>query len=410
MQSQSTITTADLARELAKDCRTLEDIQELLKNVFKDTVQAILEAEMEQHLGCEKHSVDGNNTGNSRNGYSKKKIKTAYGPADIDVPRDRNEEFEPRIIKKYQTTSNGIEDQIVAMYAKGMSTRDIEDHMRGIYGIDVSPATVSKITDRILPQIAEWQSRPLDSVYPIVYLDAIHFKVRKDNRIINKAAYTVLGINMDGIKEILGIWIGENESASFWLGVCNDLRNRGVEDILIACKDGLSGFSEAISHVFPQTDIQLCIIHQIRNSLKYVSYKEQKDIMGDLKEVYQAVTLESAEQAFQVFKDKWNKKHPVIVRSWENNWLELTTYFKYPYEIRKIIYTTNTVEGFHRQLRKVTKTKTAYPSDEALRKILYLATMEASKKWSAPIRNWKNYISQMAIHFGDRLNIDRTIY
>lgn len=214
---------------------------------------------------------------------------------------------------------------------------------------------------------------------------------------------------MDGIKEILGIWIGENESASFWLGVCNDLRNRGVEDILIACKDGLSGFSEAISHVFPQTDIQLCIIHQIRNSLKYVSYKEQKDIMGDLKEVYQAVTLESAEQAFQVFKDKWNKKHPVIVRSWENNWLELTTYFKYPYEIRKIIYTTNTVEGFHRQLRKVTKTKTAYPSDEALRKILYLATMEASKKWSAPVRNWKNCISQMAIHFGDRLNLDRTI-
>jgi putative transposase len=268
---------------------------------------------------------------------------------------------------------------------------------------------VSKITDRILPQIAEWQSRPLDPVYPIIYLDAIHFKVRKDNRIINKAAYTVLGINMDGIKEILGIWIGENESASFWLGICNDLRNRGVEDILIACKDGLSGFSEAISHVFPNTEIQLCVIHQIRNSMKYVSYKEQKEIMADLKEVYQAVTLEGAEQAFLAFKDKWGKRHPVIVRSWENNWLELTTYFRYPYEVRRIIYTTNTVEGFHRQLRKVTKTKTAYPGDEALRKILFLATMEASKKWTVPIRNWKSCISQMAIHFGDRLNLDRAI-
>jgi putative transposase len=409
MQSQATVTTADLARELAKDCRTLEDIQELLKNVFKDTVQAILDGELDEHLGYEKHNIEGNNTGNSRNGYSKKKIKTAYGPTVVDVPRDRNGEFDPQIIKKYQTTSNGIEDQIIAMYAKGMSTRDIEDHMRGIYGIDVSPSTVSKITDRILPQIAEWQSRPLDPVYPIIYLDAIHFKVRKDNRIINKAAYTVLGINMDGIKEILGIWIGENESASFWLGICNDLRNRGVEDILIACKDGLSGFSEAISHVFPNTEIQLCVIHQIRNSMKYVSYKEQKEIMADLKEVYQAVTLEGAEQAFLAFKDKWGKRHPVIVRSWENNWLELTTYFRYPYEVRRIIYTTNTVEGFHRQLRKVTKTKTAYPGDEALRKILFLATMEASKKWTVPIRNWKSCISQMAIHFGDRLNLDRAI-
>jgi transposase-like protein len=289
------------------------------------------------------------------------------------------------------------------MYAKGMSTRDIEDHMRDIYGIDVSPTMVSKITDKILPMIAEWQSRPLDRVYPIIFLDAIHFKVRKENRIVNKAAYSVLGINISGQKDILGIWIGENESASFWLGVCNDLKNRGVEDILIACKDGLSGFSEAINTVFPQTEIQLCVIHQIRNSLKYVPHKEQKELMADLKQVYQALTMEEAELAFEIFKEKWSKKHPIIIRSWENNWLELTAYFKYPYEIRKIIYTTNVIEGYHRQLRKVTKTKTAYPTDEALKKIIYLATVEASKKWTMPIKEWKKCISQFAIHFGDRL-------
>ncbi len=271
-------------------------------------------------------------------------------------------------------------------------------------GIDVSPTMVSKVTDKVLPLVAEWQSRPLDRIYPIVYLDAIHFKVRKDNRIINKAAYSVMGINMAGQKDILGIWIGENESASFWLGICNDLKNRGVQDILIACKDGLSGFSEAINTVFPKTEIQLCIIHQIRNSMKYVSWKEQKEIIADLKKIYQALTLEEAELGFDMFKDKWGKKHPIIIRSWENNWLELTAYFRYPYEIRRIIYTTNIIEGYHRQLRKVTKTKTAYPTDDSLRKIVYLATVEASKKWTMPIRDWKNCISQFAIHFGDRLD------
>lgn len=287
-----------------------------------------------------------------------------------------------------------------------MSVRDIEDHMRDIYGIGCSPAMVSKITDKILAMIAEWQSRPLDRVYPIVFIDAIHFKVRQDSRIINKAAYSVMGVNMSGHKDILGIWIGENESASFWLGVCNDLKNRGVEDILIACKDGLSGFSEAINTVFPGTEIQLCVIHQIRNSLKYVSYKEQKQLMADLKRVYQALTLEEAEFAFEEFKDKWGKKHPIVIRSWENNRLELTTYFKYPYDLRRAIYTTNIIEGYHRQLRKVTKTKTAYPTDDALRKIIYLATMEITKKWNVPIREWAKCLSQFAIHFGDRLSID----
>lgn len=391
-------------KELARECETVEDVHNMLKNLFKDTLQQIFEAEMDDHLGYQKHSLEGNNTGNSRNGYSRKTIQTKLGKTEIEIPRDRNADFEPRVIKKYETTSNDLEDQIIAMYAKGMTTRDIEGHMRDIYGIDVSPTMVSKVTDKVLPLVAEWQSRPLDRIYPIVYLDAIHFKVRKDSRIINKAAYSVMGINMAGQKDILGIWIGENESASFWLGICNDLKNRGVQDILIACKDGLSGFSEAINTVFPNTEIQLCIIHQIRNSMKYVSWKEHKEIIADLKKIYQALTLEEAELGFDMFKDKWGKKHPIIIRSWENNWLELTAYFRYPYEIRRIIYTTNIIEGYHRQLRKVTKTKTAYPTDDSLRKIVYLATVEASKKWTMPIRDWKNCISQFAIHFGDRLD------
>lgn len=400
---------SSLAKELAKDCRTVEDVQEKLKDLFKDTLQQIFEAEMDEHLGYEKHDPSGNNSGNSRNGYGKKTIKTRFGKSDIEIPRDRNGQFEPQIIKKYETTSNQLEDQIIAMYAKGMSTRDIENHMRDIYGIDVSPTMVSKITDRILPMITEWQSRTLERVYPIVFLDAIHFKVRQDSRIVNKAAYSVLGIDIEGHKEILGIWIGEHESAKFWLSVCNDLKNRGVEDILIACKDGLSGFSEAINAVFPATEIQLCVIHQIRNSMKYVPHKDKKEVMVDLKKVYQALTLEEAEFSFKEFKEKWGKKYPIITRSWENNWLELTTYFKYPHEIRKMIYTTNIVEGYHRQLRKVTKTKTAYPTDEALIKIVYLATMDISKKWTMPIREWKKCISQFAIYFSDRLEKELAI-
>ncbi|MFC0469084.1 IS256 family transposase [Halalkalibacter kiskunsagensis] len=390
-------------KELASECKSVEDVHEMMKNLFKDTIQEVFEAEIDTQLGYKKHSSEGDNTGNSRNGYSQKTIKTKFGNSELKVPRDRNGEYEPQIIKKYETTANGLEDQIIALYAKGMSTRDIESHMNDIYGIDVSPTMVSKVTDKIMPLISEWQSRPLDRVYPIVLLDAIHFKVRKDNRIINKAAYSVLGISMSGQKEILGIWIGENESASFWLGVCTDLKNRGVEDILIACKDGLSGFSEAIQSIFPQTEIQLCVIHQIRNSMKYVSYKEQKQVMADLKKVYQALTIEEAELAFNDFKEKWGKKHPIIVRSWETNWIELTAYFSYPPDIRRMIYTTNIIEGYHRQLRKVTKTKTAYPTDEALRKIIYLATIEASKKWTMPVRGWKECISQLAIHFEDRL-------
>jgi len=393
-----------LAMELAKDCKTIEDVHEKLKDLFKDTIQQIFEAEMEHHLGYPKNDPEGNNTGNSRNGYSSKTVKTRVGETELEIPRDRNAEFEPQVIRKYQTTANELEDRIVAMYAKGLSTRDIEDQMKDIYGIEVSPTLVSKVTDKILPQIAEWQSRPLDRVYPIIYLDGIYFKVRKDNRIVNKAAYTVLGVTTNGLKDILGIWIGENESASFWLGVLNDLKNRGVEDILIVSKDGLTGFSEAINAVFPQAEIQLCVIHQIRNSLKYVSYKDSKALMTDLKKVYQALTLEEAEFEFEEFKEKWGNRYPMVIRSWENNWLELTAYFKYPEAIRKIIYTTNTIEGYHRQLRKVTKTKSAYPTDEALKKIIYLATLDISKKWIMPMREWGMCLSQLSIYFGERLS------
>jgi len=395
-----------LAHEVAKECKTVDDVHNMLKELFKGTLQEILEAEIEEHLGYEKHSVAGNNSGNSRNGYSPKTIKTKMGKTELAIPRDRNGKFEPQIIRKYETTASELEDQVISMYAKGMSTRDIESHLKDIYGIEASASLISNITNKIFPLVAEWQARPLEKVYPIVFLDAIYFKVRKDNRIINKAAYSVLGINISGLKDILGIWIGESESASFWLGVCNDLKNRGVEDILIACKDGLSGFSEAINTTFPRTDIQLCVIHQIRNSMKYVSHKERKIIMADLKQVYQALTLEEAEVAFEIFKENWGKKYPIIIRSWETNWLELTTYFNYPQDVRRLIYTTNIVEAYHRQLRKVTKTKTAYPTDDALRKIIYLATVDAAKKWTMPVKDWGQCISQFVIQFEDRLDIN----
>lgn len=400
---QGMTASQQLAKELAKGCRSIGDIEERIKELFKDTLQQALEGEMEYHLGYEKHSAEGRNSGDSRNGHSKKTVRTRAGKTEIQVPRDRNGDFEPQIIRKYQTTASDLEDRIVSMYAKGLSTRDIEDQMRDIYGVDVSPALVSKVTDKIMPQVSEWQSRPLEPVYPIMYLDAIHFKVKKDNRIITKAAYTALGITSAGYKDILGIWVGENESASFWLGVLNEMKNRGVHDILVVCKDGLTGFSDAINTVFPHAEVQLCVIHQIRNSMKYVSYKDHRPLMADLKPVYQALTLEDAELQFEEFKDKWAQKYPLVIKSWENNWLELTSYFKYPHELRRIVYTTNTVEGYHRQLRKVTKTKTAYPTDEALRKIIYLATLDISRKWTMPIRDWGSCLSQLTIYFGDRL-------
>ena len=392
-----------LAQDLAKECKSLEDIHTLLRDLFRQTIEEVLEAEMTEHLGYEKHDSDGINTGNSRNGYSKKTVQTQLGKTTVEVPRDRKGRFEPKIIKKYETNASEVEEQIIAMYAKGMSTRDIEAHMRDIYGIDCSPELVSRVTDKIMPMIIEWQSRPLDRLYPIVYLDAIHFKVRKDGKIVTKAVYTALGIDSNGMKDILGFWVGENESASFWVNVCNELKSRGVEDILIVCKDGLSGFSDAIHSAFPNADTQLCVIHQIRSCLRYVNYKDSRMIVSDMKPIYQAATLEQAEVEFERFKQKWQGKYPLVISSWERNWLELTVFFSFPHAIRRVIYTTNSVEAYHRQLRKVTKTKTAFPTDDSLRKIVYLATADITKKWTMPVQNWAECISQLIILFGDRV-------
>lgn len=393
----------ELVRLLAQECGSIQDIHQLLKDLFKETIEQMLEAEMDDHLGYEKHSPQGDLSGNSRNGYNKKTIQTEMGKTEIRVPRDRNGQFEPQLIGKYQTKNDGIEQQIIAMYQKGMSTRDIEDHLRDIYGIDVSPALISRITDKIMPQLMEWQSRPLSAVYPIVFFDGIVFKVRKESRVVNKCAYTVLGLNMDGKKEILGIWLSENESASFWATVCNELKNRGVQDILIACRDNLGGFSNAIQTVFPKTEQQLCIIHQIRNSTKYVSYKDLKPVMADLKAIYQAPSEDDALYHLEEFAERWDKKYPQILKSWKENWSELSAFFKYPDEVRRLIYTTNSVEGFHRMLRKYTKTKTTYPSDDALRKSIYLSIEEIGKKWSMPQRDWGIIVGQLMIFFEDRL-------
>lgn len=392
-----------LAALICEGCTTPAELTAKLKNLFSGALEKMLEAEMDEHLGYEKHSVLGKNSGNSRNGYNKKTIKSEWGESEISVPRDRNGTFEPQAIEKRQTRTDDIEARVMAMYAKGMSTRDIEDHLRDIYGVEASASLISRITDKLMPAVAEWQSRPLDAIYPIVFLDGIVFKVRKDSRVINKCLYSVLGINLEGRKEILGIWMSENESASFWVTVCNELKNRGVEDIFIACRDNLSGFSDAIETVFPKTEQQLCVIHQIRNSTKYVPYKDIKPVMTDLKKVYGAPTLEDAEYRLEEFREKWGRKYPQILKSWDANWAELSTYFKYPQEVRTLIYTTNAVEGFHRMLRKFTKTKTIYPTDDAVRKSVYMSIQEISKKWSMPIRDWGIIIGQLMIFFEDRM-------
>lgn len=400
--AQLTEKQMEMAKELASECSGVGDISAMLKQLFAGTLEKMLESEMDEHLGYAKHDTDGNNSGNSRNGYGKKTIKSEWGETEIAVPRDRNGAFEPKAIVKRQTRTDDIENRVMAMYAKGMSTRDIEDHLRDIYGVDASPALISSITDKIMPQVTEWQSRPLDELYPVVFFDGVWFKVRKDAKVIKKCAYSVLGVTMDGKKEILGIWLSESESASFWASVFNDLKNRGVHDILIACHDNLTGFCSALETVFPKTDNQLCIIHQIRNSTKYVSYKDLKPIMADLKLVYGAATEEAAEYALEEFREKWGAKYPQILKSWDENWSELSGFFKYPEELRRLIYTTNAVEGFHRMLRKFTKTKTIFPSDDALRKSIYLSVQEISKKWYLPVRDWGIIIGQFMMFFDER--------
>jgi len=396
--------TKALAAELAAECKTTGDIQEMLKNLFANAVEQILEAEMEEHLGYEKHSIAGNNSGNSRNGYARKTIQSDYGESEIAVPRDRAGSFDPQVIGKRQVRTDEIEDKVLAMYAKGMTTRDIEDSVREIYGAEVSASLISRITDKVLPEVNEWQNRPLSDIYAVVFFDGIVFKARKENKIINKCAYTVLGIDMEGQKDILGFWISENESASFWASVCNDLKNRGVRDIFIACHDNLKGIGAAINSAFPECGQQLCIVHQIRSSTRFVPWKDRKAVCADLKKIYGAVNLEDAEFAKEEFREKWDKSYPSILKSWDANWADLVTFFEYSPEIRKLIFTTNAVEGFHRMLRKFTKTKTIFPTDDSIKKAVYLSVREISKKWTMPVHDWGFIYSQLVIYFEQRLS------
>ena len=383
---------------------SMEDIQNLFKETIAEFLENGLDAELDDELGYSRYDYKNKDTENSRNGHSKKTLRTSFGDVEVSVPRDRKGEFDPQILKKNQTSiSQDVEEKILSMYAKGMTTSDIEMHIRDIYGIEVSDTTVSRVTDKILPIAKEWQQRPLEAIYAVVFLDAIHYHVRSEGQIVKKAVYIAIGINLDGKKDVLGMWVGENESAKFWATVLNGLKNRGVEDIFIACTDNLTGFSSAIEAVFPKTEIQNCIIHQLRNSSKYVSYKDIKALMADLKAVYAAVDEAAALDALDTFSERWDKKYPKISQSWRDNWPNLSTYFKYPKEVRRLIYTTNTIEGFNRQLRKVTKSKSVFPTDDSLFKMLYLAMIDITKKWTGRRQDWSVIYAQMAIFFGDRI-------
>lgn len=388
----------------AANVQSMDDIQNLFKETIAEFMQGSLEAELDEELGYEPYDVKNKNTENSRNGHSKKTLRTSMGKVEIDIPRDRNGDFEPKILPKNQTSiSQDMESKIISMYAKGMSVSDIEKHIRDIYGLEISDTTVSRITDKVLPAAKEWQQRPLESIYAVVFLDAIHYRVRSEGQIVKKAVYIAIGIDLDGKKDVLGMWVGENESAKFWASVLNNMRNRGVEDILIACTDNLTGFSQAIEAVFPKTDIQNCIIHQLRNSSKYVSYKDIKALMADLKKVYTAVDEEAALNALDEFAAIWDSKYPRISKSWYDNWANLSTYFKFPQELRKLIYTTNTIEGFNRQLKKVTKSKSVFPTDDSLFKMLYLAMTDITKKWTGRRQDWSRIYAQLVIYYADRI-------
>jgi transposase-like protein len=381
-------------------------VQELFKEMVGTVLENGLEGELEEELGYSKYDYRKKETDNSRNGYSEKTLKSSLGEIEIQIPRDRKSEFEPQLVKKHQTTLSGdIEEKILSMYAKGMSTSDIEAHIREIYGLSVSDTTISRVTDKILPVVREWQQRPLESVYAVVFMDGIFFHVRHEGQIVKKAVYVAIGVQMDGIRDVLGMWVGENaESAKFWAGILNSLKNRGVRDILIACVDGLTGFPGAIEAVFPQTEIQQCIIHQIRNTTRFVSYKDIKLLMADLKKVYTAADEQTALHELDGFEEKWSGRYPKIAVSWRSNWANLATFFKYPQEVRTLIYTTNAIENFNRGLRKVTKSKSVFPSDDALLKMLYLAMMDITKKWTGRRRDWGQIHSQLEIFFADRLD------
>jgi putative transposase len=402
----------EVIKDLIKEQKftNTSEVMGAIKDMFRDVLQEIMETELENELGYEKQerrseNVGDNRSKNYRNGHSKKTVKTQLGEVEISIPRDRNGAYEPQIISKYSRSADGMEEKILSLYAVGMSIRDISEQIKKLYDVEISPELVSKISEKIMPQLTEWQNRPLEAVYPFVFLDAIHYKIRENHQIVTKAAYVVLGVNLDGYKEILGIWIGEHESSKFWLSVLNELKSRGIQDVYLFCVDGLNGFREAIGAVYPKAGIQRCIIHQIRSSMRYVNYKHMKAFAADLKEIYTAVTEEAALENLMKFKEKWGTKYPSAIKSWEENWDILSTFFAYPSAIRKIIYTTNIIEGLHRQFRKVTKTKAVFPNDDALRKILYLASNNIVKKWTVRYREWDMVLNHLAILFEGRYAI-----
>lgn len=392
-----------LATELAKDLKTPEDLSKLTSQLLKLTVEAALNAEMDHHLGYQRHDVKGHNSGNSRNGSSKKTVKGTHGEVCISTPRDRNACFEPELIKKGQTRITGMDEQILTLYAKGLTTRDIVAAFKSMYDVDVSASLISQVTDAVLGEIDEWQNRPLDAVYPILYLDGIVLKIRQDKRVIQKTIYVALGVNMEGQKELLGLWISQSEGAKFWLQVLTELQNRGVEQVCIACVDGLTGFPDAIQAVFPAAKIQLCIVHMMRNSLRFVSWKDYKSVTKGLKQIYRSVSEDEALQALEEFAEQWDEKYPQISKSWRAHWPNLITLFSFPNEIRKAIYTTNAVESLNSVIRKAVKNRKLFPTDESALKVIYLAVREASKKWTMPIQNWKSAMNRFAIEFEEQL-------
>ena len=398
--------TKEQLRELIneRNIKTTQDINDMLKDMFADVLQEALEAELDTELGYPKNGEMPEGNSNRRNGHTTKRVRSDRGEMDLSVPRDREGEFEPVIIKKHQKEVSGIEEQILSLYAKGVSVREIQAHLNNLYGIDVSPTLISNVTNRIMPVIKEWQSRPLQRTYAVVFLDAIHYKVKQEGHIVNKAVYMIIGVDMDGCKDVLGMYIGEHETSKFWLTALNELKNRGVEDILICSVDNLTGFSEAITACFPETEIQKCIVHQIRNSVRYVSYKDTKKLLANLKPVYTAASEDAALQALDDFEKIWGVKYPLVVQSWRRNWGEIATFFKYPPEIRKLIYTTNMIESYHRQLRKVTKGKAVFPTDEALLKMLYLVTQDVMLKWTGRIHNWGQILLQLNVFFPERVS------
>ena len=392
-----------------KKCKTIDDVlgkNGLVQRLVKDVLENILEAEMDEHLGRDKYQRQSNiepGERNYRNGYSQKNLRSSFGDVDLDIPRDRKSEFEPQIVKKYETVCNELDKKIISLYAKGMTTSDIQAEIEDLYGITISPSMVSKITDKVIATATEWQNRMLDKIYPIVYLDAMYFKVRSNGKIVNKAVYICLGYTMEGYKDILGLWVDEAEGAKFWLGICNDLKNRGVKEILIACMDGLKGLPQAIQTVFPSANIQTCIVHQIRNSIKYIASKDKKSFMKDLKEVYKAPTEELALAQLDKLKEIWGNSYGMVIDSWYNNWNNLSTFFDFSPRIRKMIYTTNALEGFNRQVRKYTKSRTIFPTDESLNKCVYLATMEIMEKWTQPVPNWGATLAELTLFFTEEL-------